>query len=415
MKIDPADQKIVLEYIRAHAFDMLKEGGGVFRYPFIDPGAGYAFNLWDWDSFWSAKSLLDLCEYFRGDGAIDAMRPKVIEHAKGNILNFLQLQEEDGFIAMVTTKEGLFSDYLVKEHRKGNAVNQHKPFLAQGIRNVSAAADDYEWFDIERLLRYLDFYLRHQYDERSGLYFWRNDLMIGVDNNPTVFGRPNDCCTDIYLNAFMYMELCAAALLLRKRAHPRAAEWEKRSEALKKAVREQLFYQRDRFFYSADLLSETHKSEYFNHGIGVFWKTMPLRIRFWGGFLPAMCELTDEEEARTLLESNLDEDFVSAYGIRSLARSEPMYNTENSSNPSNWLGAVWIVVQYCVFKGLLRAGLRDRAEDVLARTYRVLARDIRKNGHMSESYVPETGEPMMYGGFLNWDCLPVSMQKELDE
>ena len=92
-----------------------------------------------------------------------------------------------------------------------------------------------------------------------------------------------------------------------------------------------------------------------------------------------------------------------------------MYNTENSSNPSNWLGAVWIVVQYCVFKGLLRAGLRDRAEDVLARTYRVLARDIRKNGHMSESYVPETGEPMMYGGFLNWDCLPVSMQKELDE
>ena len=57
MKIDPADQKIVLEYIRAHAFDMLKEGGGVFRYPFIDPGAGYAFNLWDWDSFWSAKSF----------------------------------------------------------------------------------------------------------------------------------------------------------------------------------------------------------------------------------------------------------------------------------------------------------------------------------------------------------------------
>lgn len=415
MKIDLTDKDTVLCYIREHAFDMLKEGGGVFQYPFIDPGAGYDFNLWDWDSFWSAKSLLDLCEYFRGEKDVAAMRAKVIEHAKGNILNFLQLQEEDGFIAMVTTKDGLFSDYLVKEHRKGNAVNQHKPFLAQGIWNVSTAADDFGWFSVEGLLRYLDFYCRHQYDTNSGLYFWRNDLMIGIDNNPTVFGRPDDSCTDIYLNAFLYMEFCAAARLLRKRGHSRAAEWEERRDSLKKAVRELLFDKKDCFFYSADILSETHKSEYFNHGIGVFWKVFPLRIRFWGGFIPAMCDLLSEKEAAELFERNLNEDFVSEYGIRTLARSEPMYNTENSSNPSNWLGAVWIVAQYCIFKGLLRAGMKDRAEDVLARTYRVLAKDIRENGHMSESYVPETGKPMMYGGFLNWDCLPVSMQKELDE
>ena len=415
MKINQADKETVLCYIRKHAFDMLKEGGGVFQYPFIDPGAGYAFNLWDWDSFWSAKSLLDLCEYFRGETDVEAMRTKVIEHAKGNILNFLQLQEKDGFIAMVTTKDGLFSDYLVNEHRKGNAVNQHKPFLAQGIWNVSNAADDFGWFDTEGLLRYLDFYCRHQYDANSGLYFWRNDLMIGIDNNPTVYGRPDDCCTDIYLNAFLYMEFCAAARLLRKNGHARAAEWEKRRDSLKKAVRGQLFNKRDCFFYSADILSKTHKSEYFNHGIGVFWKTFPLRIRFWGGFIPAMCDLVSEEEARKIFERNLDDDFIADYGIRTLAKSEPMYNTENSSNPSNWLGAVWIVVQYCIFKGLLHAGMRDRAEDVLARTYRVLAKDIRENGHMSESYVPETGKPMMYGGFLNWDCLPVSMQKELEE
>ena len=33
---------------------------------------------------------------------------------------------------------------------------------------------------------------------------------------------------------------------------------------------------------------------------------------------------------------------------------------------------------------------------------------------MSESYVPETGEPMMWGGFLNWNCLVGSMIKRLN-
>lgn len=51
MKIDLTDKDTVLCYIREHAFDMLKEGGGVFQYPFINPGAGYDFNLWDWIRF----------------------------------------------------------------------------------------------------------------------------------------------------------------------------------------------------------------------------------------------------------------------------------------------------------------------------------------------------------------------------
>lgn len=415
MKINQQDRETVLGYIKEKAFDMLKEGGGIFDYPFIDPGAGYAFNLWDWDSFWSAKSLLDLCAYYRGNSEIDARREKVIEHAKGNILNFLNLQQDDGFIAMVTTKDGIFSSFLVNEHKKGKAVNQHKPFLAQGICNVSEASGDYDWFVTERVLKYFDFYFKHQFDARSGLFFWRNDIMIGIDNNPTVYGRPNDSAADIYLNTFMYMELDACAKILERKGHVRAAEFAERRAALKKAIREQLFDVRDFFYYSADLLSVTHKDEIFHHGIGVFWKTFPLRIRFWGGFIPAMCDIMTPEEARELFQRNLTEEFLSDYGVRTLSKNEPMYNTENSSNPSNWLGAIWIVVQYCVFKGLLRAGLREQAEDVLARTYCVLAKDIRENGVMSESYVPETGKPMMYGGFLNWDCLPVSMQKELEE
>ena len=112
----------VKQFIKTVSFRMLKEGTGVFRHPFIDPGAGYAENLWDWDSYWSAFALMEIVDYFRDSPDFDyaARREQVIRHAKGNILNFFDLQHEDGFIAMVTTAEGLFADYLSSEHRKGN-------------------------------------------------------------------------------------------------------------------------------------------------------------------------------------------------------------------------------------------------------------------------------------------------------
>lgn len=60
--------------------------------------------------------------------------------------------------------------------------------------------------------------------------------------------------------------------------------------------------------------------------------------------------------------------------------------------------------------------IRDTAFYMLkGKTVRLLNMDIGKTGHMSESCIPETGEPMMYSGFLNRDCLAVSMIRELEE
>ena len=58
------DFEVVKSFIRGNALKMLKEGNGVFKHPFIDPGAGYENNLWDWDSYWSACALFGYCEYF---------------------------------------------------------------------------------------------------------------------------------------------------------------------------------------------------------------------------------------------------------------------------------------------------------------------------------------------------------------
>ena len=225
------DFEVVKSIIRGNALKMLKEGNGVFKHPFIDPGAGYENNLWDWDSYWSACALFGYCEYFKKYRDFDYQHTKerVVCHAKGNILNFFDLQQKDGFIAMVTTADGLFSSLLKDEHAAGKKVNQHKPFLCKGVYNASVYSEE--------------FYEQNQYDEKSGLFFWRNDQMIGIDNNPTVFGMPEDSVADIYLNCFLYTEFVAMANICKARGED-DSEYIEKAVRLKESIRRELYDRR---------------------------------------------------------------------------------------------------------------------------------------------------------------------------
>ena len=45
-----------------------------------------------------------------------------------------------------------------------------------------------------------------------------------------------------------------------------------------------------------------------------------------------------------------------------------MYNLKATNNPSNWLGPVWGVSNYMVFRGLQRYGFREEATELARRT-----------------------------------------------
>ena len=97
------------------------------------------------------------------------------------------------------------------------------------------------------------------------------------------------------------------------------------------------------------------------------------------------------------------------YGVRTLARNEKMYNLEKSNNPSNWLGAIWIVANYLVYKGLLRYNKTDIAEELRRKTVLLLEKNLEKYGDMFESYHPDTGEPNLFPGFLSWNLLAIEL------
>ncbi len=90
-----------------------------------------------------------------------------------------------------------------------------------------------------------------------------------------------------------------------------------------------------------------------------------------------------------------------------------MYDLSATNNPSNWLGPIWIIVNYVVFRGLLNYGYYDDAKQLYEKTLELLGTDLEKTGTLHEYYVPETGEPVMNGGFINWNMLVINMGNEL--
>jgi putative isomerase len=86
-----------------------------------------------------------------------------------------------------------------------------------------------------------------------------------------------------------------------------------------------------------------------------------------------------------------------------------MYSMAFSSNPSNWLGPVWILVNYFVWKGLANFGFRSEADVLRDKTLLLLSNDLRKSGSLNEYYHPETGAALSHPGFMDWNLLVMEM------
>ena len=406
----------IKQYFSERAKNVLKKPVGELAFPFLDPGSGYEGDLWDWDSYFTAKALINAFAVLSESemSAAGLSKNTVAAHVKGSVLNFFAAQEEDGYIPIMLSGSGLFAGYFHEEHEKGVPLNQHKPFLCQAALQAGEFEKDYGWIDCDKLLKYLRYYEERQYDKRSGLFFWQDDIMIGIDNNPTVYYRPPRSSADIYLNILLKAEYDAMAELLRRTGRD-FAQCERKAERLKDAINAQMWDERDGIYYSQDIgfvkTERKYRDFVFHAGFAPKWSTVPLKIRFFGCFLPMYAGICSDEQADRLCAHLRDSDVMAAYGVRTLAQNEKMYNLEKSNNPSNWLGAVWTVSNYLVYCGLVRYQKRELAEELRVKTCNLIEKNLEKYGDMFESYHPDTGEPNLFAGFLSWNLLALGMSK----
>jgi putative isomerase len=188
----------------------------------------------------------------------------------------------------------------------------------------------------------------------------------------------------------------------------------KRARELAAKIEQFCWDPRDKFYYTVDVQCVDMRTTLIPHvkaGMDMSWNSLPIRVQMFTGFLPMWCSLASQEHAKALVESayRADNRFRAESGVRSLSNLETMYSLAFSSNPSNWLGPVWIIVNYLVWKGLSNYGFTTEASDLADRTIQLLARDLAANGSLNEYYHPDTGTALSHKGFMDWNLLVLEM------
>ena len=83
--------------------------------------------------------LLNLADSYQDP----SVKPRIIEHAQGNIRNFFDHQLEDGYIPMMIEVADWPEPYLNMRHKEGKIMNMHKPFLCSQMCLISDYTGDY--------------------------------------------------------------------------------------------------------------------------------------------------------------------------------------------------------------------------------------------------------------------------------
>jgi putative isomerase len=404
----------LLAYFGKSAPQLLRPVQGVLLHPSIAcslPGKAYATSLWDWDTYWTTRGLFRFAAISN-----DAdFHKKVGEHAIGSFMNFFEHQSDEGRISIVMDVNNVDPFGCLKPDRP-KSQNQAKPIFGQFALLVADELGSVDWLapQFDKLLRFYASWVSG-YQSQIGLLVWGNDVAIGNDNDPTTFGRPFFSSANMLLNCLFHKDLKAAAELAGRLKRPDDQQrLSAQAGTLGEQIQKYCWDQRDQFYYTVDVQCVDRRRELIPNvkpGMDMSWRCLPLRIQTFTGFLPLWCGLAAPEQAKSLVQTNYlaDDRLRGDWGVRSLSSKESMYSMARSGDPSNWLGPVWIIVNYFVWQGLKQYGFHDEASELADKTLRLLSTDLAKNGSLNEYYHPDTGMALSHKGFMDWNLLVLEM------
>ena len=365
----------------------IRPADGYIRYPYLIP-AGYYTQMWDWDGFFIGLHWAN-------------QNPADAKYLRDWVLSFASSADATGYVAGCITPKGprpLFGKFAMK------------PFLAQGALVASQQLHDYAWLRPvwPAMQRVVDYRKSTQFDSRWGLWFWDNAMQSGADNNAALSNDPKDPSAILAVDASFWAmrEYLAMAELARRLGYPDAARnYQLQAAATRSAILAKLWSPSDAMFFNRRRDSGA-------------W----VRVIAWSNFLPLAGGLLPAPDARRMIRCHLlnPDEMQSAYGLRSLARSEPAYNNQAIINPySNWRGPVWINANFLDWIALRRYGFHAEARWLAVTLAATLHRDIARWGSMHEDYNAETGEGLAptaaqspgskFAGFVGWNLLAQDM------
>jgi len=403
-------------YIYANSDQMVRKPQGLLKHPYLVPSAPdspfYSMMLWDWDS-WQIGIVMGQVEADTGK------KGTYLDSEIGTVLNFIEHMDDDGYMPIGLHHEDADP---IRKHTTSSKddTNMHKPIVAQHSASIIQRHRDIEWLRpfIPKLELFINRYLINQTDSGTGLAYWKDDLAVGVDNDPSVFYRPDNSCGSIYLNSLLYRELLCMGYILEEAGDMQASiKWRNKAQDLADAVNTYCWDERDGTYYSVDFALRPVKSDASLHsGAPRDYPCLLMRIDNWSSFLPMWAGIASSDRAARMVERYREErTFNCRGGIRTLSRLEKTYDIRASNNPSNWRGPVWGNANFFLFDGLLKYGYLEDAQSIAEKTINMFGRDLEINGSLHEYYNPDTCEPIITHGFQNWNFLVLNMIAFLED
>ena len=394
-------ENVILNYALQNYPKMFREGTGGLKYKFIVPGSVYNNTLWDWDSW---LTNIALSQFVNED---------IKEYEMGCILNSLNVMDSKGRVPVYQGPILSQEDY-----EKWGETNIHKPCLVQHAAFIVKKYNDVLWLQpyFPQLCKFIEYYNERCRHEPTGLFFWICDAAIGVDNDPSTYYRPYRSSGSILLNCFMYKELLALCYIGDLLGED-VSKYKKQAEDLCQAIRTHCYDEKDGMYYSVDFnLLPVNPEQKMHSGAPRHWDCLIQRIGCWSGFLALWSGIATPEQAERMVKENLLDvnAFWAPFGVRSLSKYEKMYCIKATGNPSCWLGPIWGISNYMVFKGLVKYGFLDEAKELGEKTVKLFENDILARGELHEYYDPESGAPIMNPGFQNWNLLSLNIKAWLN-
>jgi alpha,alpha-trehalase len=312
-------------------------------------------------------------------------------YMKNWALNYLENAGPDGRVAGCITPQG-----------PDDRLFSMKPLLAQGVHIASTALGDWSWISpwFSTLKGVVMFRENYCWDPSRNLGMWYDSMESGADNNLAYVSYPPRTVLSPDLNAFLYREYRAMAIIAsRLGLGEEASSFQDRAEKLLQAVNQHLWNDTDGIYYHVEAATGA-----------------PIRRVAYSCFIPFWAGLGSHQQASRSFGAYLlaPEHMQTKYGFRSHSKADPEYNNVNMIKPhSNWQGPVWPIANYLFIHALQHYGYHQEALESSIKNATLLCNDIATSGGMHENYDAETGLPLAAPGFISWNILHFNLIDEI--
>jgi glycogen debranching enzyme len=181
-----------------------------------------------------------------------------------------------------------------------------------------------------------------------------------------------------------------------------ANAWNQKADKLARYIRTRMWDEQSGYFYNLSRDTNTMTTA---DGISLKRPEIIAFLPLWAGVA------SKEQAARLVANLKNEKTFWRRFGVPTLSAADPYYDPQ-ITKCCQWNGAVWLLWDYLVMRGLLDYGYRAEAEEIVRRNMDAVTFQLKSNHRFWESFSADYTQLNSPKNYI-WDCIVARMMIDL--